>query len=175
MNKPITELKPIETRYKGFLFRSRLEARWALFLDALNINWFYEHEGYDLDGLWYLPDFYLPTFHNGAFIEVKPFAFLKAELEKAERLCLISGKIVILAIDVPDFICYEYYYRETCKGVTKVDKAYGIINGDQAYDENRMFVYPGYENADLTIDKRNWDSVGDNYLTAVELAKGGRF
>jgi hypothetical protein len=29
----------IPTRYKGYHFRSRLEARWAVFFDALGIKW----------------------------------------------------------------------------------------------------------------------------------------
>jgi hypothetical protein len=53
-------MKAIETRYNGYHFRSRLEARWAVFFDSLNIPYRYEPEGYDLEGLWYLPDFYLP-------------------------------------------------------------------------------------------------------------------
>jgi hypothetical protein len=54
------KLKAIDTEYKGYLFRSRLEARWAVFFDALGIKWEYEKEGYDLGELgWYLPDFYL--------------------------------------------------------------------------------------------------------------------
>ena len=52
------DIKPIETIYKGYRLRSRLEARWAVFFDALGLQWEYEPEGYDLgDGLWYLPDF----------------------------------------------------------------------------------------------------------------------
>jgi len=64
--------KPIETRYKGYRFRSRLEARWAVFFDALQICYRYEPEGFDLNGLWYLPDFYLPSEQPGSWIEVKP-------------------------------------------------------------------------------------------------------
>lgn len=65
------QLKPIPTEYKGYAFRSRLEARWAVFLDALAIEWHYEHEGFMLApfGIWYLPDFYLPEL--GCWIEVK--------------------------------------------------------------------------------------------------------
>lgn len=56
------EIKPIETFYKGCRFRSRAEARWAVFFDACNVEWEYEPEGYDLgNGLYYLPDFLL---HN---------------------------------------------------------------------------------------------------------------
>lgn len=54
-------IKAIETQYKGYRFRSRLEARWAVFFDALGIEWEYEPEGYDLgEAGWYLPDFWLP-------------------------------------------------------------------------------------------------------------------
>ena len=53
-------LKAIETEYKGYRFRSRLEARWAVFFDACGVKWEYEPEGYDLgDGTYYLPDFLL--------------------------------------------------------------------------------------------------------------------
>lgn len=54
------ELKAIETEYKGYRFRSRLEARWAVFFDACGVKWEYEPEGYDLGGgLYYIPDFLL--------------------------------------------------------------------------------------------------------------------
>ena len=67
----VGDMKAIETVYKGYKFRSRLEARWAVFFDALGVEWEYEKEGYDLgdDGL-YLPDFYLPYWD--CFIEIKP-------------------------------------------------------------------------------------------------------
>lgn len=51
-------IKPIETRYKGYRFRSRLEARWAVFFDTAGIKWEYEPEGFELpSGRKYLPDF----------------------------------------------------------------------------------------------------------------------
>lgn len=51
-------IKAIETEYKGYRFRSRLEARWAVFFDALGIKWEYEPQGFLLpSGLQYLPDF----------------------------------------------------------------------------------------------------------------------
>ncbi len=57
--------KIIETIYNGHLFRSRLEARWAVFFDRLGIVWEYEYEGFNLDGVKYLPDFWLPDFNDG--------------------------------------------------------------------------------------------------------------
>jgi hypothetical protein len=51
-------LKPIETRFDGFRFRSRLEARWAIFFKRLGLEYEYEPEGFDLGyGELYLPDF----------------------------------------------------------------------------------------------------------------------
>jgi hypothetical protein len=63
-------IKPIETWYGGCRFRSRLEARWAVFFDQLTIRWEYEAQGYELpSGARYLPDFWLPD-ENFA-VEVK--------------------------------------------------------------------------------------------------------
>lgn len=62
-------MRAIQTRYAGCHFRSRLEARWAVFFDHLGIRWEYEPQGLDvgwrLDGsslerFQYLPDFWLP-------------------------------------------------------------------------------------------------------------------
>jgi hypothetical protein len=52
-------IQPIPTRYAGCHFRSRLEARWAVFFDHLAIRWEYEAQGYDLPSGPYLPDFRL--------------------------------------------------------------------------------------------------------------------
>lgn len=66
----MNNIKPIETKYKGYRFRSRLEARWAVFFDALGLSWEYEIEGLDLNGTWYLPDFYINDWK--CYIEIKP-------------------------------------------------------------------------------------------------------
>ena len=63
-------VKAIQTRYKGYHFRSRLEARWAVFFDALGIEWEYEKEGFDTPHGKYLPDFYFPK--RKTYVEIKP-------------------------------------------------------------------------------------------------------
>jgi hypothetical protein len=71
-NKDTTtsEIKPIETVYKGYRFRSRLEARWAVFFDTLKIEYKYEIEGFQNQfGYKYLPDFYFPE--SKTWVEVK--------------------------------------------------------------------------------------------------------
>lgn len=64
-------IKPIETEYNGYLFRSKLEAQWAVVFDSLGIRYEYEPEGFELeDGTRYLPDFYFPE--QDTYGEVKP-------------------------------------------------------------------------------------------------------
>ena len=41
-------VKPIETLYRGHYFRSKAEARFAVFLDCLGIKWEYGPQGFDL-------------------------------------------------------------------------------------------------------------------------------
>ena len=60
------KITPIETYYNGCHFRSRLEARWAVYFDLCGIDWEYETEGYEITlenghTVKYLPDFVL---HN---------------------------------------------------------------------------------------------------------------
>lgn len=70
MTTPQTpQIQPIPTTYRNVRFRSRLEARWAVFYDALGLEWHYEHEGYQLPSGWYVPDFWIPRLH--AYIEIK--------------------------------------------------------------------------------------------------------
>ena len=54
----MSEVRPIETVYNGYRFRSRLEARWAVFFDSLRVKYEYEPQGFLLpSGKRYLPDF----------------------------------------------------------------------------------------------------------------------
>lgn len=78
-------IKAIETQYKGYRFRSRLEARWAVFFDALGAKWEYEKEGFDLgDYGWYLPDFWLPELE--LWVEIK--AEDPTDEESLKLICL---------------------------------------------------------------------------------------
>lgn len=100
--------KAIETRYKGYRFRSRLEARWAVFFDTLRVPFEYEKEGYDLgDAGWYLPDFWLPTID--CWFEVKPNAPTDDARRKAKRLAELSDNPVVISAGLSadlDLVCY---------------------------------------------------------------------
>lgn len=83
-------IKAIETRYAGCRFRSRLEARWAVFFDTCDIGWDYEVQGYEIktggSRIRYLPDFRLD---NGQFAEVKGFL----DLAGMRKLCIAASAL----------------------------------------------------------------------------------
>lgn len=94
-------MKAIETRYKGYRFRSRLEARWAVFFDAAGITWEYEPEGFKLDdGTSYLPDFWLPQVRMWA--EVKGHDFTADEVFKCISLANESRHPCLMLNGMPD-------------------------------------------------------------------------
>lgn len=92
-------MKTIETYFKGYRFRSRIEARWAVFYDSLGIQWEYEKEGFDLgDGVLYLPDFYIP--HLDCWIEIK--GDFDYDHEKIERFAQKGNTIYVFCGQIPD-------------------------------------------------------------------------
>jgi hypothetical protein len=97
-------LKAIETRYDGYLFRSRLEARWATFFNVLKVPYEYEKEGFDLGAAgYYLPDFWLPK--QECWIEIKPVEPTDEEEARAMALAEQSG--------FPVFTCFGQIPRST--------------------------------------------------------------
>jgi hypothetical protein len=95
-------LKAIETTYKGYRFRSRLEARWAVFFDALKITWAYEVEGFDLGPAGrYLPDFHVVEYECPLWVEIKGGTPSVEELNKAKCLAEHSNGNVIIAAGTP--------------------------------------------------------------------------
>lgn len=80
------DIKPIETKYNGFKFRSRLEARWAIFFDMIGLKYEYEVEGFEMNGIRYLPDFYIPSLDRWFEIKAKPLS--EYEMNKCEEFCL---------------------------------------------------------------------------------------
>jgi hypothetical protein len=98
------KIPAIETAYKGYRFRSRLEAKWAVFFDALGLKWEYEPEGYVLpNGEWYLPDFHLPGMN--LWVEVKGAAPTAGERKKAWELSRGLNTFVTIVSELP--VCDE--------------------------------------------------------------------
>lgn len=111
------DVKAIETEYNGYKFRSRLEARWAVFFDAAGIK--YEYEAYGFEGInWgdelprkYLPDFYLPQFD--VFVEVKPSKEKLYQEQEKISSCIdfnatpISEKGLLILGQIPHYEPFE--------------------------------------------------------------------
>lgn len=105
-------IKAIETSYKGYRFRSRLEARWAVFFDHLGLRWEYEPEGFELGGgVRYLPDFKLvdgcPT-----WVEIKGGRPTTTELNKLSKLCELTCEYGILIHGQPGAHGFAWFHKE---------------------------------------------------------------
>lgn len=88
----------LPTSYAGHVFRSRLEARFAVLFDEMGIRWEYEPEGFDLPHGLYVPDFWLPDLRT--WFEVKPDWDLLVEYpawELLHDLCRVTGQAVVAA------------------------------------------------------------------------------
>jgi len=120
-------IKAIETEYNGFRFRSKLEARWQVFFNSINVPSYYEYQGYDLDGIWYLPDFFIPKWK--CFIEAKnPDVLHNPSRDKELKDCV--------------FKCADLS-RETKSLVILI---FGGFFGKDNFDEMIMFFTYGKSN-----------------------------
>lgn len=107
-------MQAIETHYKGYRFRSRLEARWAVFFETLGVAWEYEKQGFELRSGRYLPDFYLPSVDDGCWLEIKPMRPSDGEGSLAEQLCSFTKQAVYVFFgDVPGFDVFNEYQLPT--------------------------------------------------------------
>ena len=104
-----------ETEYKGILFRSRLEARVALFFDKAGIEWVYEPDRVVNGDSEYNPDFYLPELDDYVEVKGKRPGYEKEILKAREhltwggdikRLVIISEIPDPTAPGLPHFPCY---------------------------------------------------------------------
>lgn len=94
-------LKAKRTVYREFHFRSQLEARWAVFFDAIGVKYKYEPFWADVDTnrgvIYYKPDFEI-TLSDGHvyYVEIKPTAPSGNALTKASGWARYIGSVVIL-------------------------------------------------------------------------------
>lgn len=158
-------MKAIETKYKGYRFRSRLEARWAVYFDDAGIDWEYEPEGFDLGSAgYYLPDFYLPK--EKLWVEVKAKSLNEKERGKAFALSSQSGLPVICLNGIPNPRMGEYsneivdvkgYIGSDCDYANQCQFAYDLI---QFYLNNACGnVENLIESDSLLKDALEWDCI----------------
>lgn len=95
-----TAIQAIQTLYDGIVHRSRVEARFAILLDCLDVRFEYELQGYTLaDGSHYLPDFFLPA--PAWFVEIKGTSPSTPERRKCQLLAQGTGHPVLLMVGEP--------------------------------------------------------------------------
>lgn len=95
-------MKARQTIYRGIIFRSMLEARWAVLFDLIGIRFEYEPKQFKTPHGFYLPDFYLPEL--GVWIEIKPDAEsgpTESEMQKAAAVAKAECKPCILICGFP--------------------------------------------------------------------------
>jgi len=156
-------MKAIETEYKGYRFRSRLEARWAVFFDACGVRWEYEPEGFVLDnGQYYLPDFLLHDVDGRVggdlYVEVKG----KMTEEDAAKIYSFCG-----------------WDKVEIGVVTPVLVLAGIPDGDGIRDIEdfcQRWGYDGFPEAKGGPYPFNFETIdGDHFVAHPGINKDGRF
>ena len=128
-------IKAIDTKYNGYKFRSRLEARWAVFFDELGIKYEYEPEGFELsNGERYLPDFYLPDFSY--YVEVKgKNDHLGDDLDKVACFVKDNKTAVLVLSQIP--------YDEEAKGLYWFPTFYYLAKASRWGEATYLFFITG--------------------------------
>lgn len=144
----------IETRYAGCRFRSRLEARWAVFFDHLDIRWEYEPQGFHTAEGPYLPDFWLAD--DEVWVEVKGgkpskrdikrcAAFASDQWKEGKRFRVLQGDVPKAPVFHPTIgplgiRCVSWTCMPTDVPETGVYVPAGETTGDMGFME--MFWLP---------------------------------
>ena len=164
-------IEAIDTKFRGYRFRSRLEARWAAYFDALNMPWEYEPEGFQFDdGTRYLPDFWLPQVNMWA--EVKPKPLTDDEKRKCKALADGTGFPCLMLVGTPDAKPY-WAVNPSCKGTEWPDESdYALSNyKDYPNTEHRFFVAIGPDGEDRLL----FAELFPDTILAATAARHARF
>ncbi len=184
------KLQAIETTYHGYKCRSRLEARWIVFFEAMKYRFEYEPEGFEFHTSFplhlrevfkgytpkptrYLPDFWLPQVEMWA--EVKPCKFNAAELAKVEMLVEMTGFPCLMLVGPPDFYEYEavefgYPFWDDSEPATKTHWVTQYKLSSEYVESERRFFHQG-----CWEGEENKECFGDDYIAAVYAARAARF
>lgn len=147
-------IKAIETYYNGYRFRSRLEARWAVFFDTLGVSYEYEPQGFKLpNGMCYLPDFKVKCYGKRGlchpdtafdlFVEVKG-VLSAGDVEKITQMSNYCPMLVVGQLPPVGYCCDSNAFG----AYNDVRYNYSTIDGDNfaaypAADANGHFYLWG--------------------------------
>jgi len=177
-------MQAIETCYRGYRFRSRVEARWAVFFDHLGFEFEYEPEGYVLpDGVRYLIDFKI-TLPNQKIVycEVKYSEFDDLDPEAIQKLrhfCDGIQQNVVLLPGIPDYRIYNQLIpnqaANSLTGAIFQDYDPYIRIADEYWFSLANFDENTGRMAFEFDDRRAGKAFGKNLVKAVNAAKSARF
>lgn len=151
----------IQTAYRGVLFRSRLEARWAVFFTSLGLDWQYEPEGFETPVGRYLPDFRVA----GCYAEVKPQGLDHSAFDKARALAA-GGYATLLLEGSPHARSLTFIHAGTPVALqVSTPSVVCLVPADFKYSP----IYHGH----LAVGE--WDDYDTRVLTAENAALSARF
>jgi len=159
-------MKAIETVWDGYRFRSRLEARWAVFFKTLGLPYEYEKEGYDLGELgWYLPDFWIPCPSDqypdaGYWYEIKGQEPTFEEQGVAQALAMHTNHTAFIARGLPGEH-YLFWAHRTSR--TGWRGAPACFQGEDP------------ESFELWVEMLRWDIPWPECARAILAARQARF
>lgn len=171
-------MKAIETIYNGYRFRSRLEARWAVFFDALGIEYDYEPEGFELDnGMRYLPDFKVKCYGTRGDYEGRPFDLyveVKGELTEGGAN-KIKGFAGLPDWERQDFFGDDFFSKDNfgypllvVSNIPNVQIPHDCVDSSVLHNYDQLGEYDVYPYNYETID-------GDYFAAYPAATEDGRF
>lgn len=121
--RPSLKTPSTPTVFNGIRYRSRAEARWAVFFAALGVRAVYEPGKHHLPGGdVYVVDFWLPDAHT--YAEVKgAHGFTPAERGRCAALVRLTGRPCLLLAGAP---CHQAYERITRDGLVVESALHGL-------------------------------------------------
>lgn len=142
-------IQAIPTIYKGYRFRSRLEARWAVFLDKMEIDWIHELEGASLPSSGYLCDLHLTRMRTYIEVKAPPFTFT-------------GWPKVYLAGRMSQENCYRTFNIDGCRGLTETS-----IRPRKLINAHIHYVGPYRNMDDHTGGTRQHDTARSGHLDHI--------
>lgn len=154
-------MRSLPAVYAGFAFRSRAEARWKIFYEALDEPAIYEPTAIDLGAFAYQPDYWLSLFR--AWVEIKG-EMISDEAgmlmtEKCRQLAMQSGR--------PAILCFSDPYDAKC----------AIFIRDRLYTDAYWTACPFCGRLSIAIRSVQWCPEAKNHkgiLTPSDLSRAKR-
>lgn len=143
-------ISSLPSTYRGVIFRSRMEARWAAYFDILGICWIYEPDGICLPSGNYCPDFRISIYPMDQtawrYAEIKPTSeaadFIAVKLRDLssmideEVFCLIGNPQ-----EMRQHRSVEHFYEKYAEGAFSwrafVHKRWGTLDFCGDYEDER--------------------------------------